>query len=197
MQRTLPTLAALLLLTVALLAGLACGDDDGGGSGENETPDSTAEETSSLTTATIPAAEATATPPPDIRSADFDALLADFLGASGGVIDPARITYANLTDDSLEDALVPVSSGGEGGDIAAFVFGYTDAGFDELLRVLPEAGSLTATVEGAAVVIREPIYVEGDPMCCPSEVRTTTYEWTGNAFEISDQQTVPAEAAGG
>jgi hypothetical protein len=163
----------------ALLAGLlspaaACSDDDNG-------PEATAT-----------AAPADATAAPDIRQEDLTAQpnLRAFLDASNGEVDPERIEYADLTEDGVDEAVVPVGSGGEGGDIGVFVYGYTADGLSALLSVVTENQSIAAEVEGTSLKLTEPVYGEGDPLCCPSAFRLTTYAWDGSALAVEETQTV-------
>lgn len=182
---------ATLFLSALFLALAAC--DDGGGGGEEPT-------VTAQTTGTLAESTATEAPPsngaaPNIRDVDLtmEEGLQSFLASSNGQVDPARIIYADLTEDGVEDAVVPVGSGGEGGDIAAFAYTATGRGIEEALRVLPQSGRVRVSVEGADVIAEEPVYAAGDPLCCPSELQRTTYRWDGSALALAGQETVPAE----
>lgn len=135
----------------------------------------------------------TATAAPDIRQQDLTAQpgLQSFLADAGGEVISSAIIYVDLTDDGSEDAVVPVSSGGTAGDIAVFVFGYGPGGLDELLRVLPENDSLRAEISDSAMTVIEPVFGPDDPLCCPAELRTTTYRWDGSQLVVADQETAP------
>lgn len=178
-------LARLLLVSLAALV-VAC--NDGGAGGEP-----TEEPTPGITP------EATATVPvngvPDIRQADLvtQPAIVDFVSSAGGGVDGASIVYLDLTGDGAEEAVVPVSSGGEGGDIAVFVYGYQDGQLTDLLRVLPDDKSLSVETGVGALTIVQPVYGAGDPLCCPSLLRRTTYRWDGSALSVADDETVPAE----
>lgn len=176
----------LLSVSLALAAG-GCG-------GKGGKPGATATRTIEATieaTATTPAE--TATPAPDIRREDFSRVpaMSSFLATSGGRVDPAAIIYADVTEDGVDDAVVPVSSGGEGGDIALFVFGYEAEGLTELLRVVPAMPPIKASVVEGKLQVDEPTFAPGDPMCCPSELTRTTYRWDGRQLVIDAQETVP------
>ncbi len=177
----------LLLAPVAILMA-ACG---GGGSGK-ATPGASPTTTAEAPTLTPPSSE-TATPSSGIRQLDptREPGLRDFLAGSGGQVEPSRITYADLTDDGNEEAVVPVSSGGEGGDKALFVFGQEGAELRELLRVVADS-SLTAQVTNGRLAVTEPVFAPGDAMCCPSQLRKTTYRWDGSQLVVADQKTQPA-----
>jgi len=177
-------LARLLLVSLATLV-VACDDGGAGGEPTDEPSPGTAE-----TTATVAPDGATG-----IRQADLmtQPELVDFLSTSGGAIDGTRVAYLDLTEDGEEEAVIPIGSGGEGGDIAVFVYGYQEGQLAELLRVLPEGSSLSAEAGEGALVIIQPVFGEGDPLCCPSQLRRTTYEWDGTALSVADDETVPAE----
>jgi hypothetical protein len=167
---------ALALLAGLLMLAVACSDDNDG--------------TTAGATATVSTGE-TGTPSQDIQNEDLTAQpgLSDFLSASGGSVDPERVMYADLTNDAVDEAIVPVSSGGEGGDIAVFVYGYRSGSVTELLRALPEDQSIIAAeLRDGALVTSEPVYADGDPFCCPSQLRVKTYGWDGSALAVVDEE---------
>ena len=170
-----------LVALVALAAG--CSDGD-------ETP--SASPTPPLeSTATATPVPATSTPVPDIRDEDLTQhpALQPFL-ASGGELDASRIIYVDLTEDGVDDAVVPISSGGTGGDLAVVVLGYGPDGLGELLRALPrETRSIRATVQGGQLVTTEGVYGPNDALCCPSQILTKWYAWDGSELAIDRQET--------
>ncbi len=142
-----------------------------------------------------------ATPPPTppspsptavaIRTVDWPALIARELHAEGGAAEVhlADVIYADLTGDGEEEAIVPISSEGTAGIIGVYV--YTMRG-DQPLRLLAyRAAQLSVTVEQGRLVAAVPAYAPGDPRCCPSQVRRTTYRWTGTALEPAQTELVP------
>jgi hypothetical protein len=193
--RSLIVAALPVLVGLAALAA-ACG---GGGANGTATPSASPPATGDARTATVtvaatPGDVASPTPAPDIRQEDLPEQLGlqDFLAGAGGEVDADRITYGDLTSNGVEEAVVSVSSGGEGGDIAVFVYGYGAGGLEELLRVIPENRSLSASVVDGALTVTEPVFAAGDPLCCPSEIRTTTYGWDGSNLTVTHQTTEPA-----
>jgi predicted small secreted protein len=177
------TLGVTLILVAAALLVAAC--DDGGAGG-----DATA--TMSPAVTQLPSGTpATATPAPDIRQEDLGAQpgLTEFIDAAGGQVAVERIEYADITDDGVDDAVVPVSSGGEGGDIGVFVYGYAAGGLQELLRVLPQqTQSIVATIEEGQLVTTEGVYSPGDPLSFPSQLLHRYYTWDGNALVVEREE---------
>ncbi len=179
-----------VLLVLVAVTGLATGCD-GGGAGDEATPTASPKGTMEETTATPMLATATSpaepTPAPDILTGQPG--LRDFLALAGGEVNPDDITYVDLTGDGPEEAVVPVASGGEGGHIAVFVFGYVGRELQELLMVRPDTGpSLKANIVEGALTITEPVFGPEDPLCCPSQLRTTTYRWDGSAFIVERKE---------
>jgi hypothetical protein len=181
--------AALLLLLSLALAGGGCKGKSGKG-GATATSTATRAATAPATSTRAPAG--TATPTPDIRQEDFSTLpgVRESI-ASGNKIDTAAIIYADVTEDGVDDAVVPISTGGEGGDIAVFVFGYEPGGLTELLRVSAAGLPVKVTVTNGVVQGDIPEYAPGDPFCCPSNLHRTTYKWDGQQLVVAKQETVP------
>ena len=189
MPRHLLVFACLLSLSTAALV-MGCNDGENGG---NATATETLEMTATAV-ATVP--PETATPVAAIRREDLTQQpgLREFLSASGGQVDPQSIIYADITGDQEADAIVPVSSGGEGGNIALFIYSYQPSGIEQLLQYTPEM-RLQPSVEDGQLTITEPVSAPGDPLCCPSELKKTTYRWDGSKLVVTEERTVPA--AGG
>lgn len=180
MPRHLLVLASLLSLGAAVFA-MACSYDNDGGN---------ATATSTLESTVTAAPSETPTPAPDIRQQDLtqQAGLQEFLATSGGQATAESILYADVTDDGVEEAILPIGSGGESGNIALFVYGYQPSGLTELLRVVPEI-RLQAVVDNGQLIVTEPVFGPDDPLRFPSQLRVTTYEWDGSALAVVDQVT--------
>ena len=147
-------------------------------------------------TATLePMASPTVATPADIRRVDLasEPGLAEFLGTIGGAVDAERILYADLTGDGNEEAVVPVSSGGEGGDIAVFVFGHIGDVVQELLMAQPAESSMTAAIENGQLVTAEGVFAPGDPFGFPSQLLRRYYTWNGEALVVEREEQVPAQ----
>jgi hypothetical protein len=158
-----------MALLIALAATLfACG-----GGGDDESPTNT------------PSPAATSEPTPgnpsdEIRSIDLANAPAVERATTetGGTFDQTSVLYADVTGDDIEDAIVPLSSGGTLGNVALIVLTLDGAGVSEELRVEANNG-IVATVEDGHLVTTEPVPGVDDPECCPSQIRTTTYAGDG------------------
>ncbi len=172
-------------LTALFLAALAVGCN-GGDAGAGAT--ATLEPVASPTVATP-------TTPADIRQVDLasEPGVAEFLGTTGGAVDADRILYADLTGDGNDEAVVPVSSGGEGGDIAVFVIGYVNGGLEALLLAQPAESSMTAAIENGQLVTAEGVGAPGDPFGFPSQLLRRYYTWNGDALVVEREEQVPAQ----
>jgi hypothetical protein len=171
----------LLPIVVAALVSAACGTKDDEGEPE-------------ATLSPPPESTATVAPAPDIEGVDFSQVPAveDLLAESGGRLAPDQITFADLTGDGLDEAVVPISSGGSAGNFAYAVFGYQGGDLEELLVAKPEAGRVTVSVEDGVLVETQPIYAPEDPFCCPSELRHIYYRWDGEDLVVDHQETETA-----
>jgi hypothetical protein len=162
-------LPAALLVSLAL-AIAACG----GGSDDDDDP-----------TATLPPVETaapTAAGPSDaIRSLDLeqaDAVQA-FAAEIGGTYVQTNVLYADVTGDDVEDAVVPLSSGGSLGDVAFIVVTLEgETGVAEVLRHDAREFGVSVRIDDGRLVAVEPVPGPDDPFCCPSQIRTTT--WVGD-----------------
>jgi hypothetical protein len=118
------------------------------------------------------------------------------IAETDGVFAQADVLYADLTQDGVDDAVVPIASGGTMGNVAFLVLTPTQAGSAVVLRGTPSTapggrggGMALDVIEGKLVVV-EPVFGTDDPECCPSLLRKTTYGWNGAALALEDQQTV-------
>ena len=138
---------------------------------------------------TVPAGSPAVTPTAsirqDIRAIDLQrtAPVQKLVADSGGEVDTSRIIYADVTGDGVEEAVVPISSGGTMGDVAYIVLTTNgSAGVEELLTSAPsqanEGGVVVSVADGKLVEMR-PVYAAEDPNCCPSSFRRTIFAWDG------------------
>ncbi len=166
----------------------ACGGSDYGAA----TPTATSTSTHALVgtpTATAPAAIERAE---EIDFTDVAIIgpLIDHFG--GGEVDPSRVQYVDLTRDGTDDAFVIVESGGTAGDSGAALFTVED-GQPHVAGYIESGGRIDVRfpeIGGGIVVTTEGVWDPGDPECCPSNLRESTYEWEDGAFVLRDEQVV-------
>lgn len=155
---------------------------------------------SSAVTSTGTAA-ATTTPSLGIREIDL-AKVADVeavVAGTGGQYVQASVIYADLTADGIDEAIVPISSGGTMGDVGFLVLTPAGDGTVTLRKELPlgQEGGLSVAVEGGQLVMTQAMYGPGDPNCCPGILRKTTYVWNGTSLAVRTVKTEVNPAGGG
>jgi len=167
----------LILLPCSLVLAAACG------SGDEEEPEGTP------TPIPTPADFAA------IRDVDFASLpetLDQLQRLGSGSVATDEVFYEDLTGDLREDAVVPITSNGTLGNVAYLIFtlrsgvpeliltrtmdGTTASG---LVMGMDDFGALTETVG---------LYANEDPLCCPSQLRLTTFRWDGSALQVDGEQ---------
>ena len=131
----------------------------------------------------------------DIRAVDLarTAPVQKLLDDSGGQVDQSRVIYADLTGDGVEEAVVPISSGGTLGDIAYVVLMNGASGLQEILTSgpsQPNEGGVAVSVADGKLVETRPVYAAEDPNCCPSMFRRTTFAWDGTKLAQQSSETV-------
>lgn len=179
-----------LILVAAALAG--CGG--GGGSAMTPTPARTQIATaSSVATATTPSL--------GIREIDLSKVddVRALIASTGGQYVQTSVIYADLTNDGVDEAIVPISSGGTMGDVAFLVLAASGSGTKTLLKEVPPGGSggLSVAVVGGQLVMTQAVYGPQDPNCCPSALRRTTYVWNGSALAVQSSKTDVNPSGGG
>ena len=141
-------------------------------------------------------ASATATPG-DVRGINFadPAVLAPILQHfGGGEVPKERVVYADLTGDRIEEAVAIVESGGTMGDLGAAVFGL-EQGTPRLLGYVEGGGRVEVTFGkdvAGLINVKQGVYAPTDPLCCPTGIRETVYQWDGAKFSPISSQTLPS-----
>jgi hypothetical protein len=59
------------------------------------------------------------------------------------------------------------------------------------VQFIPVAGRIEVRFD--LVVAIEGVWADGDPQCCPSRLRETSYQWDGARFVAITEQVVPNE----
>lgn len=177
--------AAMILACLALMVAACNGGDDDG----DETPAATA------SVSVTAGATAERTPHGEIREMDLESAedVQALLTEVGGEYVQENVIYADVTDDGVDDAVVPVASGGTMGNLAFIVL--TPTGTDETATLLTvearSRGGMAVEVRAdGTILVTEPVYGPDDPECCPGMLRLSTYAWNGAALALVDEQTV-------
>lgn len=102
---------------------------------------------------------------------------------------PVSVAYGQLTGGPKPDAVVNVTSCADGFGVGSYV--YRKDGSDTYENVFArEDPSVYAEIDDDALVVKKSVYVDEDPMCCPSGEVTTTYMWRAVHFrELTRQYT--------
>ena len=176
-MRSRVTPVLLLALVLVFAAGISCGG----------------EKSSSVTNTPQAVSSPVVTPPADLRMLDLtnQADVRAFAQRLGGEVDPQEIMYADLTGDGLDEAIVPVSSGGTQGDFGFIVMGYVDGKLKALLSEAPAEGEVRVAVTNSQLVETLPVYESLDQPQFPSKVKNIYYTWDGSRFVVDHEETVP------
>lgn len=107
-----------------------------------------------------------------------------------GSVDARAVLYADLTNDKRDEAIVPVSSGGTLGNIAYVVLTMKSGKPQVILtrtmdRTTPSG--LKMTVENGRLTETAALYANEDPLCCPSELRRTEFQWDGSQLQVAGE----------
>lgn len=107
-----------------------------------------------------------------------------------GSVAPEEVTYADVTGDRREEAIVPISSQGTLGNLAYLVLKLKDGAPVTILsrvRDRSNAGGLRITVEDGRLVETAPEYGPQDAFCCPSVLRKTYFRWDGSRLQVEKE----------
>jgi hypothetical protein len=120
----------------------------------------------------------------------------------------ANVSYADLTGDGQEEAIVTVTTNFDPNGSVASIFVYTLRGGEPKLLWSHETGDRadgglrSLRVEGFDLVVEQydikfdrakGSYEEGTALCCPKRFIRSHYRWDGEHFEKSKSETLPNE----
>lgn len=142
------------------------------------------------------------TPPGQIPVSEGRSQVLDLAQLTQLVVDP-NVSYADLTGDGIEEAVVRVTCtfGANGAEDTVDVWGLEGdepamlAGVDEPPSSLDS--ELPPTVQGVdtsdgRVVVTWSQYADGDPRCCPSQQASVPYELVDGELEPAGEPSVGA-----
>jgi hypothetical protein len=115
-------------------------------------------------------------------------------------VEPAP-TFADITGDGKDDAIVLVLTPGAAGATAAYVFSTDGApgGTDAKLRMVFRSQSLyraRARARNGALLLDTPVYRRGDDVCCPGRMLQREYTWSASAKRFVRRAVVEYELTG-
>ncbi|HEY7801354.1 MAG TPA: hypothetical protein VIE40_01650 [Dehalococcoidia bacterium] len=192
--------AVFVLVCFAALVLYGCGSGSSSDAGST-TPGPT-DAASSTTTATVSGTTpvATGTVSSQIRSVDLkqSAPVQQLLKTTGGQFVQSEVLYGDLTGDGIEEAVVPISSGGTMGDIAYVVLTPSGSGVAAVPMAKGDttSGGVAVSIDGGRLIDTRPQYGPNDPNCCPTLLRKTTYAWDGQQLSVASTASVPNPDAG-
>jgi hypothetical protein len=107
------------------------------------------------------------------------------------IVKRLRITYADVTGDKNEEAIVGIPSGGTAGDLGVLIYSIKEDKVNLIDKI--EGYKIGALVENNHLVTHVPDYLDTDANCCPSFFKITTYNWNGKKFVSSTAKRISAE----
>ena len=130
-----------------------------------------------------------------IHAVDFsqDAATKDLIAKVGsGRVARDAILYADLTGDQKDEAVVPITVDGTLGNIAYIVLTMSSGSTKPILtRTMDRSAGSGLRMSVDTGKLKETVGVMGpsDPLCCPSELRTTTFRWDGKQLQVENETT--------
>jgi hypothetical protein len=105
-----------------------------------------------------------------------------------------EVRYTDVTGDLREEAIVPVTSDGTLGNVAYLVYTMKAGNPSVILtRTMDRttASGLVMDIDDFGA-LRETAGVYGpeDALCCPSQLRLTTFRWDGTALQVAGEHKV-------
>ncbi|HEX5368246.1 MAG TPA: hypothetical protein VFY10_02420, partial [Dehalococcoidia bacterium] len=109
---------------------------------------------------------------------------------ASGSVDSKGVFYADLTGDKRDEAIVPITSGGTMGNIAYVVLAMKSGKPQVILtrtmdRTTPSG--LKMTIEKGTLIETAALYADEDPLCCPSQLRRTEFQWDGSQMQVAGE----------
>jgi hypothetical protein len=94
------------------------------------------------------------------------------------------ITFADLTGDGRQDAVVRVDSGGAPGTVAVYVFSTDGASKLRAIYRNQRLYRALASVNGTTVLLDTPRYQPGDEICCAAQMLERSLTWSAKAKRL-------------
>jgi hypothetical protein len=187
---------ALLSLTLAVAGAVGCGSDNE--KDKEPTVDATLTVIANFTPTPTVQSDITPASPSEIRTLDLsqNSAVQELIQQSGGEVDPATIIYVDLTGDGLEEAIVPISSGGTAGTLGFVVLSYQEGKLASLLTETPTGESMQVEVVNGQLIESMPLYAAGDIQGFPSRIKKFYYAWKDGSLFVARNEVVANPNAG-
>jgi hypothetical protein len=91
-----------------------------------------------------------------------------------------NVLYGDLDGDGLDEAVIPLFSGGTAGNIGFMV--YRQAEPQPRLVTSQTGYKIGLRIDGGRLIVDQPYYFGGDPNCCPTALNRTPYRLVGNTL---------------
>lgn len=98
---------------------------------------------------------------------------------------PVDVAYGRLTGASASDVIVNVTSCADGKGLGSYVYRESRGNYVNVFA--EEEAAVYAQIDKSALRVDQQIYLEGDPLCCPTGQDVVTYMWRGGKFAEMDR----------
>lgn len=99
---------------------------------------------------------------------------------------PVDVAYGRLTGVNASDVIVNVTSCADGKGLGSYVYRETPSG--RYVNVFTEEEvSVYAEIDKSSLRVYQQIYLDDDPICCPTGQDVVTYMWRGGKFSELDR----------
>lgn len=107
--------------------------------------------------------------------------------------DIAALIYADVTGDGQEEAIIPFSTGGSQGYVFYQVYRINRTGPELVLSRNADrnsVGGIRMTVPDGVLTETTGVFANEDPLCCPSQLKQTTFKWDGTRLAVATENVV-------
>jgi len=126
----------------------------------------------------------------DFAGAESVAAAARFTNSTPDV---AAIIFADVTGDGQEEAIVPFSTGGNQGYAMYQVYKINKTQPSLVLTRNADrksASGIRMTVADGVLTETTGVFANEDPLCCPSQLKQTTFKWDGSKMDVASEKVI-------
>lgn len=110
-----------------------------------------------------------------------------------GYPDLHDLSYGDLRGDGVEEAVIPLNSGGTTGDTGFLIYAPSPAG--PHIIAAQQGYKLSVAVKANQLVVTSPVYAGWEPNCCPSSTREVRYRLSGTKLVEAGSRQTPVPGA--